>query len=172
MRLIDEAGVPSEELRSLVQADADSRRAQYRELFERTYSFLGESGIDIAQTTPDQLNNGFQEAGATGDTVAKCRSFFVALAKEAGAELSPYLKRMSRERRTTKRRSPRKGTKPMRPSQPANGNRYDQSLAEPSAKDVLIDILDPDQMTEEEQKAVWTLILYLKKRETADEEQE
>ncbi|MCK4462584.1 MAG: DUF5343 domain-containing protein [candidate division Zixibacteria bacterium] len=164
MRLVDGDDVPLEMLKLLAASTGNERKEHYRKLFESTYGFLLENGVEIAQTTPDQLQKALQEAGATGDTVTKCRSFFLSLAKDAGIELSPYLKRVSRQARTARKRTTKKhtGSSQRREGSDVSQNEIPQ---EQSPQEVLYSILDPEIMSDEEQKAVWTLMMYLKKQE-------
>lgn len=164
MNLVDSNNIPSEALKLLAGAKGDKRKDLYKELFDSTYSFLLENGVDISQTTPNQLQKALNDAGATGDTASKCRSFFLSLAKEAGIQLSPYLMRVSRQVPTTKRRVKKKTTTTTRRSRERDLGNEDMSQ-KLSPHEVLYGILDPELMSEEEQKAVWTLMMYLKKQE-------
>jgi hypothetical protein len=165
MKLVDRNNVPSVMFENLVNAKEGERRTLLRELFDQTYSFLFENGINLSQITLDQLNKVFSELGASGATVKKCRSFFLSFAKDAGVELSPYLKRASRSR-SVRPRQKKQAQKVPKQSKEREDDITEESRTE---SDFLYEILDPEVMTEEEQKAVWTLMLYLKKQEALQE---
>lgn len=162
MKLIGDDGVPSPMLRKLATAEADTRKNLLQELFGSTYAFLADSGVDPSNTTPQKLEAVFMEMGAKGETVEKCVAFLKGLAKEAGITLSPHLGRVSRRPR---------GSGPSRARRSVNENRTleeeeDEFHSAPAqtSEQALLGILDPDTMSEEEQKAVWTLLLFLKKQ--------
>lgn len=166
MKLIDSNNVPTSELEEIVNSNPDDRKTHLKKLFNLTYAFLSQDGRSLSTITLDQLNKMFSENGASGATIKKCRSFFIAFAKDAEIELSPFLKRASRSRPTkykTKRQGTTKNTKPPKEKDIHN------NLEIRSFSDILYEILDPEVMTDEEQKAVWTLMLYLKKQEAIDE---
>jgi len=160
MKLIDSESKPTELLENLVSATGEGRQEIFREIFGDTYSFLIDYGIDISQTTYEKLNKALGETGATGDTIKKCRSFLIALVREANIDLSPYLKKTRRRPatgRSTKKTKPKSGAR-------SDGDSGDSTIEEKSFEQVLLEMLDPENMTEEEQKAIWTLLLYLKKQ--------
>jgi hypothetical protein len=90
MALIDSDDVPQPRLRKLVQAQGDERKAMMKELFKSSYSFL-DGKIDLSNTTQPKLREAIQALGAQGETVEKVMAFLVAMAKDAGVPLSPYL---------------------------------------------------------------------------------
>jgi hypothetical protein len=47
--------------------------------------------LNLPTATPMQLNESFKAAGASGDTVRRCVSFYLAAAKDSGQSLSPYI---------------------------------------------------------------------------------
>ncbi len=92
LSLIDEAGVPTEKLESLVTADEKQYSQALRKVLEDAYSFLVDGSIDLQKGTGSQLEGKFREYGIQGSTVAKCMAFFILAAKDAGIALGPYMK--------------------------------------------------------------------------------
>lgn len=159
-KLITADGTPTETLSKLVQAEPVDRQRLLRDLLSAVYPFMFGRGINLQNATPDMVRKEFAKAGVTGDTVRKAVVFFLAAAQDADVPLSQYLK--VRQVRTARRRTSTKtnGGTP-RETAEVKSDVGDQQ----TPYDMLISILDPEAMDEEEQKAVWILIRYLKKRE-------
>jgi hypothetical protein len=119
--------------------------------------------IDISKTTPKELNDALMSIGATGETIKKCRSFLLAMAKEAGINVSDFLKRTYRRTHTVNK--PKSGGKKKILQPPSESPGQVSNNTDMTYENLLLEILDPTTMDEEEQKAVWTLLLYLKKRD-------
>lgn len=164
LNMIDDDGRPKPRLEQIAQATDDERKPMLRQLIEAEYAFL--KGIDLTRATPRQIDDAFEQAGASGDTVRKCVVFFIALAKDAGLPLSPLLgKRQRRQRQVSTRRNAGNGTTPapqgtpsVLPSPPVERKSHEQ---------ILIEMLDPNSMDDAEQTAIWTLLKYLKKKSAA-----
>ena len=158
--LIDADGHPTEKLQRLVAAEGQARQKLLIELVRHGYPFLFTDGFELSKGTPAQLEEKFKGAGAHGDTVRRCVGFFMGLAKDAGVTLSPYLK-MRRRRASNGRKTPvHKPKAPVTPEPPTPA--VPGEAARPDFK-VLFDLLDPANMDDAEQQAVWTLLRYLKK---------
>ena len=108
----------------------------------------------MTKATPAQINEKFVATGAHGDTLKKCLSFFTALAKDAGVTLPTVLR--TRKRRTGTKRVNGKDKPP---------RRVDPPSAEKTAMQMLLESLDPNAMSDDEQQAVWTLLQFVKKQE-------
>lgn len=161
--LIDADGHPVERLQQLVSAEGEERQKLLRVLVDEGYPFLFSHGFDLSTGTAAQLDEKFKDAGANGDTVRRCVAFFMGLAKDAGVPLSPYLK-VTRRKVTNGRKVPVRKQKaqpePVRTTPPAP---VPGGAARPDFQ-VLYDLLDPADMDETEEQAVWTLLRYLKRR--------
>ncbi len=107
LNLIADSGETTEGLKHLVHAEEGIKREQaLKGVLIPAYPFIFENGLDLERATQRQLEERFAQAGATGDTLRKCVSFFLYAAKGAGIKLSPHFKKV---------RGPRKGTaKPRR----------------------------------------------------------
>lgn len=98
LELISPKGIPTEKLAGLVESEGIKFRKNLREVLARSYPFLFK-GFDLQRATIDELTERFAGAGATGDTVRKCVSFFLAAAKRAELEISPFMLSRRRARR-------------------------------------------------------------------------
>ena len=102
--LIDEAQAPTTQLRMLVEAEGLERRSQLRTLLADSYTFLADD-IELASATSQQLEERFAATGTSGETLRRSQSFFLAMAREAGLSVSPYIQ-PHRGRRQQKRPAP------------------------------------------------------------------
>lgn len=169
MKLIDIKNVPTEKFKNLVKSVDGERKEILKQVFESVYDFLAEDNINTTQMTINQLNAKLSLMGATGATIKKCRSFFLALAKDSDIELSPFLTKVVRTR-TNNSKFKAKKTPSKKKSHVSEDVDEEFNGSSRSFSELLYDILDPDIMNEEEQKAVWTLMLYLKKQDSISEE--
>jgi hypothetical protein len=90
--LLTSSGRPTDKLRGLVSSEGAARKKLQREILKSSYTFIFESGFDLRSATNHQLEELFQQTGASGETVRRCISFFLAAAKSAGIPFSSYLK--------------------------------------------------------------------------------
>ena len=118
-------------------------------------------GFDLSTATGAQLQEKFNETGAQGETLNKCLSFFSRMAKDAALPLSPFV-RTRRQHRTTNGRKLTPKVK-QRVSRATVEREPDSEVAITPFK-VLYDLLDPSEMDDAEQQAVWTLLRYLKRK--------
>jgi hypothetical protein len=163
LQMIDDDGKPKPRLHRLAAASDEERKPMLRQLIDAEYGFLKD--IDLQRATPKQLEAAFSETGAQGDTVRKSMAFFLAMAKDAGLPLSPLLarsKRRSAPPRTNGSKRPPQGSTVVMPTAEASSIPGAIAAAK-SPAELLLGILDPEVMTDEEQAAVWTLLKYLKK---------
>lgn len=108
LRLVDETGVPTESLYKLVKVldKPEEFQEQMLGLIDDTYTFIRD--FDHTMGTDGQLNEAFAKV-ASGDTARKCKSFYLAAMKDAGAIFSPYIKEPGK-------RGPSPGSKRSRPN--------------------------------------------------------
>lgn len=88
--LMDSNNVPRERLRELVQTEGDEHKRILREIIETAYQPLFEESPP-SEATSGQIEEYFKKCGAKGGVVVSCVSFFLAVARESGIELSPHL---------------------------------------------------------------------------------
>lgn len=96
--LIDADGVPTEKLSQLAAAQGTEKQKVLREILASAYQFIGECNVDLEKCTSKQLEEAFAKTGASSETLRKTLSFYLATAKQAGMNLSPYLKRTRKPR--------------------------------------------------------------------------
>lgn len=164
-KLVQADGTPTNELEALVQAEAEDQKKLLRDLLKAAYPFMF-GDINLQNATPKLVRDAFSKAGVSGDTIRKAEAFFLMAAKDAGVPLSQYLK-VRQSGNAAKRRSATRNV-----DMPGEEDTREEEGLKPKARttksdyQMLIDVLDPEAMDDEEQKAVWTLIRYLKKQES------
>ncbi len=104
LHLIDQNHIPTEALTRLVNAQGEEREKFLKVMVGTYYPFLfkGEAD-DFKRMTAHQLQERFEASGVSGGTVPKSIAFFMAMAKDAGIELSPHLKKFKGAGRSTVR---------------------------------------------------------------------
>lgn len=117
--LIDADGVPQPELERLVEASDADRPDLIRDLLIKFYPLIigpQTNGFNLANATPPQLHEKFQQMGVSGDTIRKCEAFFLAAAKYVDIPTSPYLRTRTSstetKRKTSQRTTRAKSTQP------------------------------------------------------------
>lgn len=99
--LVDVNSVPTSRLRDLVAAKGDQKNEQMKEMTTEAYSFLLGGSFNPQTATYAQLQEVFHYIfQLSGDVSRKCIKFFVALANDAGIQLSPFITRRLRPART------------------------------------------------------------------------
>ena len=159
--LIDADGHPTGKLQHLVAADGQERQKLLGEFVRQGYPFLFRDGFDLSKGTAAQLDEKFKDTGAQGDTVRRCVGFFMGLAKDAGVPLSPYLK--MRRKTTNGRKATARKTK-AKVERIVKSPATIETAGTVTPFQVLYELLDPTDMDDAEQQAVWTLLQYLKKK--------
>ncbi len=173
--LIDSDGNSTEALRQLVDAyGTDGWPRELATVISRAYGPV--VALDLASLTPKQFHEVFtNNYSAANDVMRKCETFFIHACNAAQIPINSRIikHRVSRgngRRRKTGGKGRTNGGKP-KPDQKGGASkdrRQQETLSEHTTYDMLIDILDPANMDDDERNAVWTLIRYLKKQETAD----
>lgn len=129
--LVDETNRPRASLHELVEAEGPDRRKQLRALMLNAYTFLAKEKLDLASATSEQLERFFAQAGTSGETLRRSLSFFVAMAKEAGFTVSPYV-RPHRGKNRRRRASPQTAQSPAQAAPATSdrgGNQLEHSVA-------------------------------------------
>ncbi len=167
--LVEDDGRPTERLKALVNAYAAGRWPET--LLETLgHEYAPMFAIDLETATPSHFNEAFRRAFPAADAVVqKCVTFFLYAASDAGVKIS---------NRVLKGRKPRSLTSRKRPARPAFSSPPTQKLeAGPSQpqpfmphveakkpSEILLMHLDPNEMDEEQQAAIWTMLKYFKSR--------
>lgn len=164
--LIDGSGQPTPRLRELVNAAGEEHwRRTFLEILRRQYAPM--FAIDLEAATPSQFNETFRKAFPAADAVVqKCVTFFLYAASDAGVNISGRVLKGRKPRtfppsgRHPVRRPPPKEAETA-PSQPQSAAPQIESR-KPS--EMLLMYLDPSEMDDEQQAAVWTMLKYFKSR--------
>lgn len=167
--LIEDNGRPTQRLEELVNAHgAGHWPERFLELLRQEYAPM--FAIDLETATPSHFNEAFRKAFPAADAVVqKCVTFFLYAANDAGVKISGRVLKGRKPRSLTPRR---KTAKPAfahpptneleaRPPQPRPATSRVEG-AKPS--EILLVHLDPNEMDDEQQAAVWTMLKYFKSR--------
>lgn len=172
--LIDVDGRPASALPGLVSAvDREPWATLLGLLLRQAYAPL--FGLALETATAVQLTNEFQaHYHGTNSVLRKSRTFFLHGARDAGIDLSPYLRATIKMRERTpnpglrpRLRNPQRGT-----DVPHAGRKVSRtpsavvavsaSLQAPLLSERFVSELDIRQMTEVQQRAFWTMLKFLK----------
>jgi len=168
--LIEEDGRPTQRLSELVNAHgAEGWAEKLLELLRQEYAPMFAIGLDTA--TPSHFNEAFRKAFPAADAVVqKCVTFFLYAANDAGVTISARVLKGRKPRSLIARRKPARAAlahPPIReteaaPPQPQPAAAPPVEGRKPS--EILLAHLDLNEMDEEQQAAVWTLLKYFKAR--------
>jgi hypothetical protein len=167
--LVEDDGRPTERLKGLVKAHGTANWS------ERLLELLGHEyapmfAIDLETATPSHFNEAFRKAFPAADAVVqKCVTFFLYAANDAGVRISG---------RVLKGRKPRSLTPHRKPARPSFAHpTIKEGEATPSPpqaspppvegktpSEMLLTHLDLNEMDDEQQAAIWTLLKYFKAR--------
>jgi hypothetical protein len=164
--LIEDHGHPTHRLKELVNAHSTGHWPEkFLELLREVYAPM--FAIDLETATPSHFNEAFRKAFPAADAVVqKCTTFFLYAANNAGVKISG---------RVLKGRKPRSLTPRGKPaSAPAPTKEFEVGTSQPQPvrtcidsrkpSEVLLMYLDPNEMDDEQQSAVWTMLKYFKSR--------
>jgi Family of unknown function (DUF5343) len=167
--LIEDDGRATERLKGLVKAHGTANWSErLLELLRHEYAPM--FAIDLETATPSHFNEAFRKAFPAADAVVqKCVTFFLYAANDAGVKISG---------RVLKGRKPRSLTPRRKPAKPASAHppirEFDAAPSPPQAplppleggkpSEMLLTHLDLNEMDDEQQAAVWTLLKYFKAR--------
>jgi hypothetical protein len=123
--------------------------------------------INLETATPSHFNEAYRKAFPAADAVVqKCVTFFLYAANDAGVKISARVLKGRKPRSLTPRRKrvPVQGpTKEFEPGM--SGPQPDMSRKEDKEpSEILLMHFDPNEMDDEQQAAVWTLLKYFKAR--------
>jgi len=166
--LIEDDGRPAPRLKALMKAhDAGHWAATLLEVLRHTYAPM--FAIDLETATPSHFNEAFRKAFPAADAVVqKCVTFFLYAANDAGVKISGRVLKGRKPRSLTPRRKPSRppfSAPPPREAETPPAPRPALALgdgAKPS--ELLLMHLDPNEMDDAQQAAVWTLLKYFKAR--------
>jgi hypothetical protein len=166
LHLIDVHNHPTEWLKGFVNTyGTDVWAEDLKHLLEEAYEPLAK--LDLQTASPSQFDEAFSKAYPGAENVLrKCKSFYLAAAAEAKIAVSPYIMKNKKPRSgpTKKRAAKANGGKadaaqinPLR-----DPKHHEQETHKPLSEHVLT-ILDMKNLTDTEEKAVFTLLKFLRK---------
>ncbi|MBI3935185.1 MAG: DUF5343 domain-containing protein [Acidobacteria bacterium] len=123
LQLISPQGISTEKFIKLANSKGPERQRLLRQILNSSYPYLFK-GFDLQRATTQQIEQKFKQAAASGETVRKCVSFFLAAAREAAISLSPHISASRGRRRQRTRISlvpGRVGTSTITESEPIAG---------------------------------------------------
>ena len=162
--LIGDDGRPTRRLTELVTAHgAGDWPGKLLELLRQEYAPM--FAIELETATPSHFNGAFRKAFPAADAVVqKCVTFFLYAANDAGVKISARVLKGRKPRSLTPRKKPSSGQAKTAdagagtsPSQPVTSRIEDKKPSE-----ILLMHLDPNEMDDEQQAAVWTMLKYFK----------
>ncbi len=164
--LIEDDGRPTQRLKDLVSAHGAGRWPEkFLELLRQEYAPM--FAIDLETATPSHFNEAFRKAFPAADAVVqKCVTLFLYAANDAGVKISGRILKGRKPRSSTPRKKPGPARAKVKdieagPSQPQPAAPLIEGK-KPS--EILLMHLDPNEMDDEQQAAVWTLMKYFKAR--------
>jgi hypothetical protein len=168
--LSEDDGRPTQRLKELIKAHgAGHWPEKLLELLRQEYAPM--FAIDLETATPSHFNEAFRRAFPAADAVVqKCVTFFLYAANDAGVKVSGRVLKGRKPRSLTPRKKPVRlafahpaikdpVAGPPPPPQPAP---FLGDSRKPS--EILLAHLDLNEMDDEQQAAVWTLLKYFKSR--------
>jgi len=172
--LIDDNGIPSDELKRLVAVNELERKPLLKRLLERAYPDL--IALELASATPEQVDAQMEASyNVGGSTRRKAVRFFLAGAQEAGIELSPFLKKGNGTAATVRRRAPRRRAAATRTTPAAASATAGASKAVPLASGGVLTLsADTDffGLSADDRRFVFDLIERMEKYEAGQPKQE
>jgi hypothetical protein len=164
--LIEDHGRPTQRLKELVNAHgAGDWPEKLLELLRQEYAPM--FAIDLETATPSHFNEAFRKAFPAADAVVqKCVTFFLYAANDAGVRISGRVLKGRKPRTLTPRRKRAFAHPPTKEfeagtSQPQPAT---SRIEGKKPSEVLLMYLDPDEMDDEQQAAIWTMLKYFKSR--------
>jgi hypothetical protein len=160
LKLTTSDNVPTDLLERLVPASETERKPLYRQMLKDCYPFLFDGSIDLKRASSHEFQEKFKrETTVTGSTVDKAILFFLAIAGEAGIELSPHLaKRKSSTPGVAKRTKGRRTKTQSSVGAKANGSADkpdEDRVPSDMASRLLAKFPDLDPAWDENLKAKW-----------------
>jgi hypothetical protein len=162
--LIEGQGRPTERLRALVNAQGAGRWAEaLSELLRQEYAPI--FAIDLEAATPSHFNEAFRKSFPAADAVVqKCVTFFLYAANDAGVTNSGRVMKGRKPRSLTPRRRRTEAAPAAQEREAGPPLLKGSRIGERKPSEMLLLHLEPNDMDEEQQAAVWTLLKYFKAR--------
>ena len=102
LNLVDINGKPTALLKPLVDARGETRTRLLYSLTNDAFGFVCQGSLDLESATYAQLQEVFHNTfQLTDDVSRKCVKFFIAMANDAGINLSPFITKRTRSTHST-----------------------------------------------------------------------
>ncbi|WP_424126935.1 DUF5343 domain-containing protein [Roseiarcus sp.] len=164
--LIEDHGIPTQRLRELVDAHGAGHWPEtLLELLRQEYAPM--FAIDLETATPSHFNGAFRKAFPAAEAVVqKCVTFFLYAVGDAGVKISGRVLKGRKPRSLTPRRKHAPAPAPAKEPEagPSRPQADTPRLEDKKPSEILLGRLDPNEMDDEQQAAVWTLLKYFKAR--------
>jgi hypothetical protein len=164
--LIADHGRPTPRLAELVNAFAAGNWPEkLLELLRQEYAAM--FAIDLETATPSHFNEAFRKAFPAADAVVqKCVTFFLYAANDAGVKISARVLKGRKPRSLTPRRKHATSPAPTKeiPAGTSEPQPATPRIEGKKPSEILLMYLDPNEMDDEQQAAVWTMLKYFKSR--------
>jgi hypothetical protein len=168
--LIEEDGRPTQHLKELVNSHGEGDWCEkLLELLRQQYAPI--FAIDLENATPSHFSGAFRKAFPAADAVVqKCVTFFLYAANDAGVKISARVLKGRKPRSLTPLRTTAAKPAIVHPPTKELETAPPQPPPAPAAiegrkpSEILLTHLDPNEMDDEQQAAVWTLLKYFKAR--------
>ncbi len=167
LKLIDDAGKPSQEFIAFVKATDEQRGQMWQKLVKSGYPTLFAPGVDLTTMTAGQFDEHVRsEFGASGSTVDKIALFFIGAAKAAGIPLSAHLQaRKPIATSSTAKKSAKQRKRDVEGVTDDDGEDDPPPPVQQKALEYqLIDLMSERDIDEEVKKSIWSLVQFLMAR--------
>jgi hypothetical protein len=169
LSLIEDDGRPTQPLKELVSAHATAHWPE--KLLERLrQEYAPMFAIDLETATPSHFNEAFRRAFPAAEAVVqKCVTFFLYAANDAGVKISGRVLKGRKPRSLAPRRKTAKPVFALPPTKefeasPPQFRPPPTTIEGKKPSEILLAHLDPNEMDDEQQAAIWTLLRYFKAR--------
>ena len=164
--LIEDQGRPTQRLKELVNAEGAAHWSEtFSKLLRQVYAPM--FAIDLETATPSHFNEAFRKAFPAADAVVqKCVTFFLNAANDAGVKISGRVLKGRKPRSSTPRKKPGLAQAKAKDieARPFEPQPVAPLIEGKKPSEILLMHLDPSEMDDEQQAAVWTLMKYFKAR--------
>ena len=170
LKLIDQAGIPSQIFKELVAADDAGRKPIFRQILRTGYPSLFDGEIDLKSVTAGQFDEHLREQyEVKGSTVDKVAVFFISAANFADEPISPHLKarKSVAASSTAKKSAKQRKQENIEPVVASPSSTPDHRHHNTNAKPLeyqLIDLMAEPDIEDEVKQSIWSLVQYLSKR--------
>lgn len=171
LELTEDGGHPTESMKRLVEAyGSDDWGGELERVLRSTYEPL--FAMDLKTASPKEFADVFRNSySGTEDVRRKSETFFLNAVRDTRIEVSAYILKKQRPRTSgaarASRKTPRKPASQKTDSNMSGHEAENDGAWAASPYAMLIEILNTEEMSDDEQEAVFTLIRFLKRRDAS-----